>query len=63
MWNARVAQALGALCLGLLSSCRTVPGDARRQGGAVRSMPVVSTTIDFLDYCWGQTDPAVGHFT
>ncbi|MHA1574476.1 MAG: hypothetical protein ACTSX8_10830 [Alphaproteobacteria bacterium] len=25
--------------------------------------PILSTTIDFLDYCWSRTDPAVGYFT
>ena len=25
--------------------------------------PVISTTIDFLDYCFSRTDPPTGYFT
>ena len=31
--------------------------------GEENRRPIISTTIDFLDYCFGRTDPAKGYFT
>lgn len=36
------------------------PREARGDEGR---RPIISTTIDFLDYCFGRTDPAKGYFT
>ncbi len=35
----------------------------RQASGGESDRPIVSTTIDFLDYCFFRTDPARGYFT
>ena len=46
----------GLTLVGAVFATRPAPG-------AEGKRPIVSTTIDFLDYCFSRTDPQVGHFT
>ena len=50
------------LCGVLSMECRTAPVPAQGAGTQGTGL-ILSTTIDFLDYCWSETDPDVGHFT
>lgn len=49
--------ASSALTFGLALVATPAPG------AADRARPIVSTTIDFLDYCFSRTDAKVGYFT
>jgi len=49
------------ICAGL-TLLGTVVG-TRQARGDESERPVISTTIDFLDYCFFRTDPSNGYFT
>lgn len=54
---------LSGVCVCLFLACRPASVFAQRAGRPAPAGRVLSTTIDFLDYCWSETDPDVGYFT
>ena len=63
MWKSLSMSVLGTVGVCLFLVCQTALVLAQQAGGPAPSRPVLSTTIDFLDYCWTETDREVGYFT
>jgi len=52
---------------GRLWACWVAGGDSPKAffvlANSDNERPIISTTIDFLDYCFFRTDPSTGYFT